>query len=91
MEDETIDLFELTFEQKKAFKNLEAAFKQCEKVGILLSNSYGHCIGVDKKKIRKYDDDDSGILDEGQAMEFEMPSSFGEWADDNHYFHPVKQ
>lgn len=89
---EEIELFELTPKQQKVFNNLRKAFKLCENLNILFYNNYGRLGAVDRDKICEYNDEKlkNSIFDDNtlNANEFRLPCN--EWADDNHYFQPIK-
>lgn len=80
---------ELTDEQKKAFKKLKKAYKECEKAGIYFANCYGCLMAFDKKLVAGYGDD--SMPPDGEytvKMHNGCPADYmqiaNEWADDTH-------
>lgn len=49
MDDKLLSVCELTAEQKKAFKKLEKAYKECEKAGIYFANNYGNLMAFNNQ------------------------------------------
>lgn len=56
MDDKLLSVCELTAEQKKAFKKLEKAYKECEKTGIYFANNYGNLMAFDSSLVAGYGD-----------------------------------
>lgn len=87
----TDNLYKLSSEQIKAFKKLKKCFDDCKKLNLGFYNNYGTIGAFDKRIISVYDDNASGILDQGQNWENEFKLPCNEWADDSHFFHIKKQ
>ncbi len=79
--------FTLTKDQQRAFKRMEKAYKDCIRSGVVFYNNYGTIGALDGKKYQGYSDNDKGVEDVGQNVEYEFIfEGSGEWADDTHYF-----
>jgi len=91
-EEEIEKLFELTNKQKKAFSAFKRAFNRCLKEGIVFYNNYETLGAYDKSKIDSYDDkyDEDAIPHEMLTNYYEFDTNIVQWADDQHWFHPVK-
>lgn len=89
MDDKLLSVCELTAEQKKAFKKLEKAYKECEKAGIYFANNYGSLMAFDSSLVAGYGDNSFP-----PGGEYEVRLNYGcpadsirianEWADDTH-------
>lgn len=82
--------FELTVEQKKLFIKLKAAYKACEKAGILLVNDYGALEAYDKSivagydDVQKYDESDDDVVTSHESYTAHSFAIASQWADDKH-------
>lgn len=82
-----IEKLALTFEQEKAFKSFEKAYKKCKKAGIefytVLENIYAL---NGKHLIRVHDEADKGDIDtENLTNPWLYDPGFSGWADDPHF------
>lgn len=85
------EYLELKPKQKEAWKNLQKAFRECDKAGILIVNDYGSLIPLDKTLVIGMGDS-IGVYDttntvpyEGSAYSFVPKSRLVSWADDSHH------
>lgn len=90
---DTVDCFELTDAQQKAFNRMRRAHRDCIKLGIEFYNSYGTLGALDGKKFDQmaFDDreDEGAIPEEDAYVRNQLTLECGEWADDPHWFHPL--
>lgn len=78
----------LTPTQKKVFKALEMAFKDCSIAGLMVWDNYGTIEAVNGKKVTKPypKDDQSGILYDNEGEHFNPKCWGGSNSDDNLYY-----
>lgn len=80
----------ITAEQKKHFNKLKAAYKACEKAGIILVNNYGMLEAYDSKIVEGYADSSTYDKNDEDVVSSDFYSSSdyinisNEWADDTH-------
>ena len=86
------EIFDLNPKQKEAFKRLQKAYKDCEKLKVLFVNNYGTLEAYDSKYIANYvgdnerkDYDDKYLIETRGTPAFNYINSVDSWADDNHF------